>query len=285
MRQRISDRNVFPRFNIPDEYHKLHGLFCDKSAFGKSDAINGRLSPIFSYNDCLNALFLDWDLRGTFTSLTEMYDSLQISEFDFMTDPTEDRLLDYIQFVFNAVAYVNHTVKHHVKSFYRNGDTIFNAIIDNCTQTLIHLNARIETEGSECFVVYKDDVAAAISEKHPEFRDSIVTYLKIDNRGDLTRKGEILCTLAKRLEPYEKKLNSTEFKKLCNDTTFLLNKTGARHNASPEDPYATRFADMSIEELEPWYDSAFSLFLACMAVMPYLETKKEIQRFKESVND
>lgn len=53
-----------------------------------------------------------------------------------------------------------------------------------------------------------------------ELLPSITEYQKIDSRGDYIHKAEILCSLYKRLEPYESKLKKGGFDKLCSDTTF-----------------------------------------------------------------
>ena len=128
--------------------------------------------------------------------------------------------------------------------------------------------------------IYKDDVATAVSVQRQDLKASITDYLKIDNRGDLQRKGEILCTLAKKLEPHEKSLINSEFKQLCSDTTFLLNNIGARHYPDPKNKIKAQFAAMKNEELEQWYDRAFQMFLACMTAFPYLNYEKDIKALR-----
>lgn len=283
MRAKISDVNIFPTFDVYIEYKKIYGLFHDSVVFGISDIINGRQRPRFSYESCLDDMFLSWKLRGTFTTLLEMYYSLKISVDDFERDPSEERFLDYVQFVFNAVTFVDHMSKNPAHKYYRNDKTVFNAIIDNCTQALHRLGAEIKCDDNkEFFVVKKDDIASLVSAERPTLFSSLFEYRKIDNNHDLIRKGEILCTLAKELEPYEKLLKSTEFVSLCKDTTFLFNKTGARHSLEVEDRFADLFKSMSDEELESWYDNAYKMFLACVAVIPYAEElKKEIKTLKQ----
>lgn len=75
-------------------------------------------------------------------------------------------------------------------------------------------------------------------------------------------------------------LCGTEFKSLCQDTTTLLNKIGARHALSPEHKLESKFLDMDNRELEEWYDSVFNMFLGCMAVLPYVEIKPKIKDIK-----
>lgn len=280
MRKRISDNNIFPVFSIDTEYRKLQELFYDRGAFGKVIAITQKARPSLSYADCIHAMFLDWNLRGTFTSVEEMMAALEISEEDFENEITDDRFLDYIQFVLNAIVFVDEQIKRGRYAIYRAGDTIFNAIVDNCIHIVDKLGAEIAEEKNEIFIAYKDDVASAVATCNEDLSGSIVEYLKIDNRGDLQRKGEILCTLAKKLEPFEKKMNGSEFKALCTDTTTLMNNIGARHALKPEDKLNAKFMNMDEEELEKWYDRAFHMFLGCMAVIPYLDIKSEIKAIK-----
>lgn len=34
------------------------------------------------------------------------------------------------------------------------------------------------------------------------------------------------------------------------------------------------------DELEKWYDNAFHMFLACMAVIPYIDLKEDLKMLK-----
>lgn len=281
MRKRITQQNTFTSFSLETEYQKLNELFSKSIAFGRIiGPVASNACPSLSYLDCLHGLFLDWNLRGTFIKVEEMLQSLQISEEDFQYKATEDRLLDYIQFILNAVVFVDTSVKSHKYSLYKATDAIYKAIVDNSSQVVNYLGAKIMADKKELVVVYKDDVATAISEQNQDLQVSITEYLKIDNRGDIQRKGEILCTLAKKLEAFEKELNGTEFKQLCTDTTFLLNNIGARHYPDPENRIKAQFTTMKKEEVEQWYDRAFQMFLACMAAVPYLGYKDKIKALK-----
>lgn len=280
MRKRITEKNVFPEFSLEGEYKKLHDLTFDRSAFGKYVIYSQKARPSLSYDNCLQTMFLDWDLRGSFTSIEEMLFGLQISEDDFDKSVTEERLLDFIQFTLNAICFVDEEVDKGYYNIYKATDSIFNAIVSNSRLILDHLGAEMIDVGKELVIVYKDDVATAVSEQNRDLKASITEYLKIDNRGDIQRKGEVLCTLAKKLEPHEKALNDSDFKQLCSDTTFLLNNIGARHYPDPSNKIKAQFTTMKDEEVEEWYDRTFQMFLACMAVVPYLEVKSEIKALK-----
>lgn len=282
MRQKISDRNVLPSLSLEHEYEKLHRLFYDASAFGKTIAITQKARPSMSYGYCLSMMFLDWELRGSFTSVEEMEFKLGISEDDFASSVTEERLLDYIQFLANAIIFVDKQVREHRYNIYANGDTIYNAIVDNSHLVLEKLGAEMVDAGTEIAVVYKNDVASFVSLQDEELEASLVEYLKVDNKGNLKRKGEILCTMAKRLEENKTKLYTSEFKLLFSDTTMLLNKIGARHSLKQSDGIEARFLAMKSDELESWYDRTFQMSLTCIAALPYLEFKPDIQKIKST---
>lgn len=280
MRQRISDRNKFPTFSIAKEYDKLDDLFHNRGAFGRILVVTQRARPNISYYDCIRNMFLDWELRGSFTTLEEMMEALAISVEDFADGVTEERLLDYIQFLANAVVYVDAAAIGSGYAIYRANEAIGDALAENCQYILEYLGAEMVREGQEIVVAYRDDVATAVKEQNPDLSGSIVEYQKIDNRGDLQRKGEILCTLAKKLEPLESQFKGTEFNTLCTDTTMLFNNIGARHAWKPEHSVSSQFMLMDEAELEEWYDNAFKMFLACMSVLPYLDVKSQLKSLK-----
>lgn len=280
MRRRVSDVNRFPEFSILREYEKLKALFELSQFAGRMLPVGSHTRPSYSICDCLSAFFLEWKLRGTFTSLEEMLCELEIGSDDFSINATEDRLLDYCQFLFNAVDFVVCKLRKKEYKIYLADVEISKAIIDNIKEICLQLGAEMIHDQREYYIVYKDDIADLISEEYPGLKRSILEYKKIDHRGDLVRKGEILCTLAKELEPYEKKLNGTEFAALCKDTTLLLNKSGARHMHEDKDEMGRFFCGLNQVELEKWYDKAFELFIACMAVLPYVEVKENINQIK-----
>lgn len=279
-RKRLSESNIFPVFDLEFEYKKLHTLFFDTTAYGKIFDYGRKSNAVFSYDLCLQAMFLDWDLRGTFISVEEMLLGLEIGEDNFAESVTESRLLDYIQFIINGALFVK--VNHRKYNLYESaGETIFKALYENSNMIVQELGAKMVEENGEVFIVYKDEISDVIAQADEDIKASSVEYLKIDNRGDCVRKAEILCSLAKKLEPYEEKLNSTEFKSLCKDTTMLLNRSGIRHAKDPHHNIEAKFANMNAKDLEIWYDRTFHMVMACLAVVPYIDFKGDLKKLKE----
>lgn len=278
MRKRITDNNIFPVFSLKNEYEKIQGLLHFPRVIEAYDDL--RLDyGYYSIDDALRILFLEWNLRGTFTSVDEMRGALGIGKSLEVIPITEEIMLDYIQFVLNAVRFVSDRIKNN-NSLRIENESVFNSINSNCQFLLKKLGAETCEEEGEIFIVYCGDVATAVSNEHKNCAASITEYQKIDNRGDYNRKAEILCTLSKKLEPYESQIKSPLFDRLCNDTKFLLNKL-ARHEQYKDDPVSRIFREMSVNEKEQWCDKAFQLFLGCMAVVPCAEIMRDINALKK----
>lgn len=281
MRIRISEKNIFPSFDIRKEYFKIEMLFCNEGVFGLVRN-RGILPASLSYHFILEKYFLSWNLHGTFTSLSEMIHELGISDTYFKTKfPSEERFLDYIQFVVNAINFVDKFVDMNALKYYRKNWSVSNAILNNISLIAEKFNTElIADDTDEIFLSYKNDVSSVISNTIPELRGSIVEYQKFDNKYDIKRKAELLCTFAKTLEPYEKLFKGTEFNSLCSDTTMLMNNSGVRHCIDQNNKIGEKFNSMSADEILKWYDRTFEMFIACMSVVPYLRYKDELKSIK-----
>lgn len=270
---RISERNFFPNFSPRKEFLKLHRFLCDTSAFKSTGYYD---DSDYSILYLLAHFFDQWELRGSFTSLEEMMYSLNLK--DTSGSVSEDQLLDYVQFILNVLLFLT-TIK--IDPFYfENFSSIHDSTVQHCTLLMKKMNAEAKKIDNEIVVSYKNDVATVVSSQHPELAPSIEEYLAISNRDDLQRKEEVLCSLAKALEPQEQRLSKNGFQQLCSDATFLLNKTGIRHALKPNDKIDSKFLEMDDSERIKWYDRAFTTVLACMAVLPYLDFRDEINDIK-----
>lgn len=274
MRQKISDRNVFPKFDIAKEYEKLDDLYCCNLAMGYGDS--GVASLTFA--ECFDRYFLDWPLRGSYTSDDELRKDLHLTDSVFLHGASGDLLLDYIQYVYNAIDFVCQLRDRNIVEF---DYSIKAAIRANSELIMQHLGAEMQFVNGEYFIVYKDDVATAVAEQNKDIEASITEYLKIDNRGQLTRKAEVLCTLAKKLEENKDAFKGNEFSKMFSDTTTILNTSGIRHAKGESQIIDRNFKAMDPVNLEKWYDKTFQMLLACMAVVPYIGFKSDIDDLKK----
>ncbi len=280
MRLPISKQIELSPFSLEEEYDKLRRLFCDNDAFCSNPFCPLEQEHI-SYFYLLEHMFLQWELRRSFISAEGMMVSLQISNWDFQTAISEDRLLDYIQFVLNAIEFVDQRNGTDRVVMEKNNRIIKKAIKENCLFVFERLNAELKKEQSELYVVYKNDVASAVSIQQPKLEASIVDYLRIDNRDNIQRKREILCGLSTILEPHKGLLNNDNGFKLFDSTSFLLNNAGIRHAFKPDNRIHAKFQAMNKDDLIKWYDRTFQMILACVAEMPYLEFRDEIMELKD----
>jgi len=285
MRQKITDKNIFPCFDLYEEYEKLEAVFSNWSTIGTYNRWGERMAPAYSFEAYLRDLqFNSWNLRGTFVNLAEMRHKLNIAPDDFTKRGiTEEQLLDYVQFLLNCGLRIGITIDH-CRAAYLADKNAFDMLLQNCDYLLqkLHCDQKFDKVNKEVYIVYKNEMSSLISESNPDVEISLLEYRRIDNRGDLQRKGEILCTLSKKIEAVEVKIKGTEFQALLNDTTFLLNKTGVRHWVEKDKLASITFLKMQPQELEKWYDTAFDLIVSCLAVLPYLTVKDQIKAIRQT---
>lgn len=285
MRQRISEKNIFPEFDLYEEYQKLEEIFSNWQTIGTYDGWGNRFPSMYSFEDYVsNFQFQSWNLRGTFITLQEMRTQLGIAKNSFKKGKiTENQLLDFVQFVLNCCFRVSTTI-NPCRVAYLANEGALKMLLENCRylEGKLHCQECFDKDTNEIYIVYQDDPAAAVSQQNTDVAVSLTDYRRIDNRGDLQRKGEILCTLSKKLEAIEAKIKGTEFYSLYNDTTFLLNKIGARHWTGKDELACATFMKMSDEELEGWYDAAYKMVVACIAAIPYLDSKSKIKEIKKT---
>lgn len=285
MRLRITDKNMFPQFSLYEEYEKLEAIFSSWITIGTYTSWGETMAPKYTFEVYMRDVqFNSWNLRGTFINLMEMRHKLNIAAEDFSKKGiTEGQLLDFIQFLLNCWLRISVTIEQ-CKSAYLADENALKMLLQNCDYLLdkLHCDRKFDEVNDEVYIVYNDEISSIVSENNPDVEISFLEYRRIDNRGDLQRKGEILCTLSKKIESAEGKIKGTEYQALLNDTTFLLNKTGARHWVEKDKLASATFLKMQPEELEKWYDTTFDLIVSCLAVLPYLNIKDQIKAIRQT---
>ena len=287
MRKRISERNIFPNFNLYEEYRKIEYLLSETKCVGREDAFGMRYNPQYSIEEYVNNYhFNEWHLRGTFTSIAEMRRGFNIDNKSISDNPNEDIILDYLQYILNIMALIQ-PHKLEKECLYIKDPSVIDVIIDNTKLLIKHLNCHISVDKSrkELFIEYDNELSSIIETNIPEISVSLSEYKRIDNRGDLKRKSEILCTLYKMLESYSDDFKGTTYNGLYSDTKLLFNKSGVRHNVDKDAIACATFLKMDEKELEKWYDRIFDMFLSCMVITQYLKDKKDIENIKKAIGD
>ena len=277
---KISERNRPQDTPLKTEYEKIRDLFFDTEVFRAKD------KKCYTYSEMLGIYFFHWELKGLSMSVEEIITTLKISDEDFSNDISksknkdisETRLLYFVQFIINALDFIERIAGYPYTRYYE--EIVGRTIKDHCRYLLNRLNADAKMVQSEWCVYYKNDVSSVVSTKLPELKESVIDYCKIVNRDNYKRKCEILCSLAKDLEAHKDLLRSKGLQ-LYSDTTFLLNKSGIRHDLNPNDKQEAFFLALSEKERIKWCDRTFEMILACMAELPYLEYNNEIEAIRK----
>lgn len=289
--KKISESNIYPNFNLLTEYKKIRYLLSEKKIISESDLFNmfseeTKPSISMSIEDFVDKYFFNWHLRGTFVSVQNMREELGIENSQMMSTDylNEEPLLNFLQYVVNCAKFVDNIYKKNSyhDGFYLDDKNHINVVMGDTERLLKYLGCRLsyDENNDEYFVVYSDEILDVVSMQQQDIEHSLSEYLRIDNHGDLKRKGEILCSLFKKLESVEKKFKGTEFSHLISDATFLFNKTGIRHWVEKDKIAVATFEQMTESEKEIWYDRTYYIFLSCMAALPYLEIKADIKSIK-----
>lgn len=286
MRKRISEQNFFPNFDLYKEYYKIEVLISEKKILGVYNKFGKFIHDYFTLEEYIEYIcFNDWNLRGTFTSIAEMRVNLGIESGTITPESiNENQVLDFLQYAINCLNRAKQSMTRAPHSLFSD-DTIETMLRENIESLIRKLNCTtiFEKKNHEIFVIYNNTMASVISKEHHDVKDSIMEYLQIDNRGDLKRKEEILCSLYKKLESCAETFKGTTYKNLYDDTKLLFNKSGVRHNVEKDSIACATFLTMDKEEVEKWYDKIFDMFLSCMEIYKYLSNKVDIDNLKKGI--
>ncbi len=288
MRKRISEQNIFPNFDLYTEYDKINFLISRKKTIGDFDYMGRRRTPEFTLEGYVNDLcFNDWNLRGSFLTVYEMRESMNIASDNITQEYIcKEQVLDFIQYAYNLVFRVAATIDNN-RFAYIEDKNIIKVLIDNLSYLTKKLDCTISMDDktNEVFVLYDNHIALSVKKHIPKLEESINEYLQIDNRGDLKSKREILCTLYKELEKMESIFKGTNYYNLYKDTRFLFNNFNVRHCIEKGTIPNDIISAMSEHDLESWYDKTFDMFLSCIVITSYLKNRTDIDNIKKNNGD
>jgi hypothetical protein len=281
MAKRLSEINNEAAINYFTEYQRIDALFSKNKYIGKQDYLI-RTSPFYSLEEFFNGnLFSRWHLRGRYVTIIDMRQCLNIDDLSMQKKFTNEKLLLYIQVVINAVILIESKKQDY--PIYFSDEYIIDNIKSNCDFILSSLNYKFEYDANnkELYIIECDAKATAVGETLPDISDKVLEYRRFELKGNLQRKGEILCSLYKKLESTKGNLAKTTYAQLVKDTAFLFNTTGARHWVEKDKIASQTFLKMQPAELELWYDRTYDLFLSCMIMSNYIEIEQEIKAIKQ----
>lgn len=288
--KKISEINDEHKIDLYQEYRRVEEEFSERKFIHQLVTKDLYDMDIYlTVSECLNEnCFHTWSLSDTYTDIEDMRTNLGLAKGTItQSNITEDIFISFLQFVFNCFFHVQNSLvgstEHYADS--TDIDASIHSSMILIERLCSKINYEIEQDSStlEFFMFKKSELQSQVEEESPSLADSIHQYQRIDSKGDLTRKAEILCTLYKTLESYNFK--DAEFKNLYSDTTFLFNKSGIRHSVE-EDKVATQtFEKMTNVQKEKWYDKAFDLFLTCTVVNKhYIPLKHNLKLLRQGEN-
>lgn len=160
-------------------------------------------------------------------------------------------------------------------------------IIDTGIATIEKAGFEVKKIGSEYMVVEKNAAAVAVADIVPELADTVIEYNHYLLRGDMARKQELLKKIADALEPKRGLLKSIN-KSATEDFFWMVNKMNIRHNnCDPSDKknYNQEFAILTEPEKEQWYDRIYDQGLMLFVLLEYQSRNRDIQAFKNAVEN
>lgn len=155
----------------------------------------------------------------------------------------------------------------------------------NSQLTSINHKAVYSADKAQVIVVENDPAITAVVEVvDPHLVAPILQYNHHLLHGQLNEKKRILLTLGSNLEARRSDLkaaNST----LESDIFFILNSFDIRHNNREGSKKKDYIVNMTLSDLEYWYDNLFQMFLLAYLELDNLPRKKLIADFKQQIGE
>ena len=264
MRENIFELISGNELDLLEEYKRLNILFEKTQLYCANYFLN-----------LVEAGFFDWKYRNRFLSAKEMMSKLKINEKSMLSDMTMNKLLLYIEFIYNTL------LPKDFSSFMDSDKKVFLALFDNMISVLNDLNYEvIKKEDEKYIITEKNAFTSCIAEIKPEISDIVIEYRRFSLKGNIGAKKEILTKLAEKIEPLKKKLTGNNYKSIVEDINMLLNNLNIRHN-NFEGKYRKEYTvNMSSEELESWYDTTYDMILNALLLEKYIDKKKALEELR-----
>lgn len=225
------------------------------------------------------SMFISYPHAGTFINIQDMRISLGVSEEDINNNDI-NTLLDYFEFVMNVVLYFFSNYKNYNIEF----DTRYiEKIFGNIRTVLDSLNYKLEEIDNYYCIVEKDAAATAVAEIYEDIADRVIEYRRYGLKGNIERKCEILNTLANKFEAIRPELKANNFSDIEDKTGSMLNNLDIRHNNTSGKNAKDIVKNMSVEELEQWYDKNYDLLLMCFMFHHYLSFRDDIKNLNQKL--
>lgn len=246
-------------FDAEREYDSLQKLLNRKT--------NMYNSRTYSLENIFSEKFLNYSNRKSFVDYTELQyyleENFDIEDLLFLFT---EFLVDYFDYLSKIEGYVGRGKSQlqisQLKSFEETIRQNIACFLELSNHELLELE-----DGRQIIVeknAYASEVSQIISANNIQEAIKVLEYNHFSNKGNLSRKREILKSLADYLEPLRKELNadgklpevlrSQNKKIIAIEKLFeMYNNLGVRHNNDKQ--YSREFSE---QEMEQWYDDIYT---------------------------
>lgn len=205
--------------------------------------------------------FQEWKGREGCRDTDEMRAGQNIDGILGSEDPSDGEVLTYLQYVLNIAELVR-------RSFHKEDGYSFD--VRNYTELLTRVRALLRQLGYDAkyvpekeylyLVPHNPALDALETNEGDRIGTAVTEYRSTAVAGQVEKKKELLCTLAKEVESYDdNRLASNN--QLYSRIRFLLDNVNIENDNTEGGHRVDRVAAMDASELETWYDKAFQLML------------------------
>lgn len=247
------------------------------------------MNRISAYDE-LSERFIDFYFRGTCLSIDEFNN---MHGFHFEKEPSDfniDHLVSLCEYIYNMLmAYQG--VQGSMGYGYMTG---MHAPI-NVQFYFMQINQIIEEIGymqanEDGFIIFVEKCPAAIGVAESEIIPQNLSYKLISYnhyamKGNLDAKKDTLLQFALILEAKRSDLKKVD-ETLETNLFYVFNNLNIRHNNTNPDlkgKYKAYVAQMSIEELEKWYDETYQMCLMASLQLENIGRKAEFNKLKREI--
>lgn len=268
--------------NLCEEISRLQEFSCKKVILGGEDYPECEYSlEEFVDEYCL----LRWKQRNRCLDCNDMRSKLGISYSNLQNNLTDEQTLTYFEYLANVIWLCDNYLYGDQNYFW--STKYYDGLKENFAQVLDSMNfeEKIFEEEEKVILVDKNATVTAVAEiVEPQVAYEIIQYNHYLLKGDIEGKRKILNLLADIIEPMRAKFKTLQkHKELESNVGFLLNKMNIRHNNVEGKNSIEYVKNLSVEELEYWYDEAYQLILLCILEYDNLERSNRIGELKREM--
>lgn len=264
--------------DIQKEYEKIDTI-----------VLNERVSGINTIEGMISDSFRGWKYRKNYVSFQELRNHLGFPYQEVYKDykikilpngivDELDDFLCYCELMCNMIMIIEIDCKRAGK------DNPAFVVLETIMYDLGKLNYEIREEEDRYIVVQKNAAASAVVELVDyDLAKEIIRYNHYVLKGDIKSKRDILKNMAHAIEPLKSELNRNNLSTISSDFFYLVNKMNIRHNncdVNDKVNYFEKFASLSDDEKEKWYDEIYQEGLMIFLSLEQLKRNKRIAEFK-----